>query len=95
MFMIVDRATGMRLPAGGTKAEFSATRAPRLFHRRVDAINAMQCWREGRWRLTWGDPDDGAWPEPPRDTERNREIAAARKAMDIAVVEVRLEVIAL
>lgn len=32
-----------------TAANFTSTEPPRLFNRRIDAINAMNCWLLGEW----------------------------------------------
>jgi hypothetical protein len=92
LFMIQDRATGYGLPHGGTRAEFTGDKPPRLFTKRSAAGTALRAWRQGHWRLFCEDPEDGALPEP-LDSKFNRERAAKRQAMDLAVVEVRLEVV--
>lgn len=92
-FAIRNNATGQLLPLhriAMTRVEFGDSGPPRLFTKRNHAQNALNCWREGRWRLT-GD-EDGYYPEPsihPTNTTRSVE----RKAMDVSVVPVELEVL--
>lgn len=91
LFLIQNMDTGERLPVGGSTAEFSHTKAPRLFHRKVDAINCLECWKEGFW---WNDIDsygDGNGLEPAR-YKGNNERSIKRKAMNLAIRSVRIEV---
>lgn len=92
MFVIQDRATGGLLPSGGSSAEFSRDKAPRLFRRRGDAANALNCWRMGLWYNDIDQYGEGSGPVP-YDNERNRTLAAKRQAMNLHVVPVRLEVL--
>ena len=93
MFMIVDLATGDRLPVGGSKAEFSRDKPPRLFRRRADAVNCLACWKQGLWFNDIDQYGDGDGPKP-YEGKFNVERAAKRQAMNTAVVAVRLEVLA-
>lgn len=92
MFAIVNLATGEMMPVGGSKAEFSASKAPRLFARKVDALNAIACWKMGYWQNDidqYGDGDGlvpcyGKW---------NEAIVERRAAINAEVREVRLEIL--
>lgn len=91
MFIIRDPATGAVMPVGGSKAETSTTKVPRLFRRRCDAANALACWEEGRWHCYY---DSDGEPEGPMpwDSPNNAKLSAERKARGLEVFEVRLVV---
>lgn len=94
MFMIVNLDTGERLPVAkcASRAEFSATKPPRLFARKSDAINALACWNEGIWFHSVDSYGESEGPMPSTG-KFNVERSAKRKAMNTAVVAVRLEVL--
>ena len=93
MFMIVNLDTGERLPAGGTSAEFSRDKAPRLFRLKGHAVNALECWKAGMWYNKIDDYGDGEGPMP-YESQTNFARAKQRQALNTAVVQVRLEVLA-
>ena len=93
MFMIIDMATGHRMPCGGTKAEPERDVAPRLFARKGHAEGALAAWREGLWYNHIDQYGDGDGPIP-YDSPSNKKLAAERQARDMRVVAVRLEVLA-
>lgn len=90
LFAIEDQATGRLLPLhriAMTRVEFGDPGPPRLFTKRGHAQQALDCWRMGEWRLE-GD-EDGYSPVPYYGSANDAR-AAARKAMDIKVVEFEL-----
>ena len=91
MFIISDPATGAVMPVGGSKAEPSTTKVPRLFPRRCDAANALACWEEGRWRFYTDLYGETEGPMP-GDSPYNKKLSAERKARGLEVFEVRLVV---
>lgn len=91
MFIIRDPATGATMPVGGSKAEPSLTKAPRLFRRRCDAANALACWEAGRWHCYYDSEGEPEGPMP-RDSRSNMKLSEERKARGLEVFEVRLTV---
>lgn len=94
LFVIMDRATGRYLPRAkrASYVEFSDETEPRLFTRRGSAVNAMRCWKKGYWRTKvtgYGFEYDKSTPFPDV-SDKSREVAERRSAMDLAVVEVRI-----
>lgn len=100
LHILQDMATGMRMPLGGTRAEFTNDLPPRLFPSRAAALTALRAWRLGHWTVgrEWESTNeygDGYYvstaPEP-RDSPSNAERMVKRQAMDIRARPVRLEV---
>lgn len=97
LFAIQDRATGLFLPCGGSRAEFNPELPPRTFMKRSAALNSLAAWRQGHWRA----PRGGSYYEYEQETPRpadewkgNAALAAKRQLMDVIVVSVELKVIA-
>lgn len=100
LHIIQDMKTGMRLPLGGSRAEFTNDLPPRLFPSRAAAETALRAWRLGHWRIGYEfDAHDeyggGCYvtttPEPV-DSESNAARMIERQALNVAVRPVRLEV---
>lgn len=100
LHLIQDMVTGMRLPYGGTSAEFTNNLPPRLFSSRAAALTALRMWRQGHWRTvrefeSYSEYGDGAYVQglpAPSDAPYNVDLAVRRQARAIQVRPVRLEV---